>query len=205
MQKFERVKFSGEYSDLEPYIDAKTMELHSEKHHEGYTAKLNDALEKYPEFFEYSIEELLGMLDDIPEEIRQAVRNNGGGFANHNLFFSTLAPMGNIEVIGEIRDAIEKKWGSVEDFKKEFSDKAASLFGSGWAFLALDDSGELYITTKPNQDSPLIDNHFPILGLDVWEHAYYLKYQNKRSDYIQAFWQIVNWEKVNELFISAKA
>lgn len=196
---FTRVKFTEDFDALEPFIDGKTMEIHSEKHHEGYTTKLNKAIEG-TELEEYNIEELLGMLDNLPEDIVTAVRNNGGGYANHNLFFSTLSLSGSTEPEEELMDAIEETFGSFEDFQDEFSTAAASVFGSGWAFLAINEQGELYITSKPNQDSPLMDGHVPILGIDVWEHAYYLNYQNKRADYIEAFWKVVNWDRVSEIY-----
>ncbi len=198
---FTRTEFQEEYSALEPYIDAQTMEVHSEKHHQGYTDKLNKAVEG-TEFSDYSIEELLGMLDDLPDDIALAVRNNGGGFSNHNLLFSTLSSEGGGEPEGDLMEAIEEAFGSFEDFKDEFSASATGVFGSGWAFLTVDEEGGLIIVTKPNQDTPLMDGMLPILGLDVWEHAYYLNYQNKRADYIEAFWNVVNWAKVSELFES---
>ncbi|MCA9381290.1 superoxide dismutase [Candidatus Dojkabacteria bacterium] len=201
---FERVKIAFEFNALEPNIDAKTMEIHSEKHHQGYTDKLNAAVED-SEWADYSIEELLGMLEDLPDDIQTTVRNNGGGFANHNLYFSVLSPKSSKEPTGELKEAIDDAFDSFEDFKEEFSKTAAGQFGSGWAFLALDEDGELYITAKPNQDSPLMDNHTPILGIDVWEHAYYLNYQNKRADYIEAFWNVIDWEKVTENFEKAQS
>lgn len=201
---FERVKLSFEFNALEPHIDSKTMELHSEKHHQGYTDKLNAAVED-TEWADYSISELLGTLDDLPDDIQTTVRNNGGGFANHNLYFSTLSPIGGGEPAGELMEAIEDSFDSFEEFKDEFSKAAADQFGSGWAFLAIDEEGELYISPKPNQDSPLMDSHIPILGIDVWEHAYYLKYQNKRADYIEAFWNVIDWEKVEEIYQKAQA
>ncbi len=194
-----RIEFSEEYDALEPYIDEETMKIHSEKHHEGYTNKLNKAVEG-TEFEEYTAEELMGMLDNLPDDIATAVRNNGGGFVNHNLFFSTLSEKGGGQPDGDLSEAIEEAFGSFEDFKDEFSASAAGVFGSGWAFLVVNDEGELSIVSKPNQDSPLSDGLVPILGLDVWEHAYYLNYQNKRPEYIEAFWNVVNWDKVSELY-----
>lgn len=195
------------YDALEPYIDARTMEIHHGKHHAGYVAKLNAALENYPDFAEKSVEELLKSLDDMPTELRLAVQNNGGGHANHSLFWKIMSPPpaggGGGEPSGGLAEAIEKTFGSFSDFKDEFSAAAASRFGSGWTWLIVDAAGSLSIISTPNQDSPLSDNSTPILGLDVWEHAYYLKYQNKRPDYIEAWWNVVNWGEVAKNFQAA--
>lgn len=200
---FKRFELDYSLDSLEPYIDAKTMEIHSEKHHQAYTDKLNEAVSKHEELKDYSIEELLGDLESLPEDIRDAVRNNGGGFANHNLFFSTLKKDGEDLPTGKLAEAINSKWGDFDTFKKEFATAATTRFGSGWAFLALNDEENLYITSKPNQDTPLMDNHVPIIGLDVWEHAYYLKYQNKRPDYIEAFWSVLDWAKAESNYVDA--
>lgn len=187
-----------EYNALEPYIDETTMRIHHTKHHQTYIDKLNAAINDYPELQNDSAEDLLKKLNAIPEDIRTAVRNHGGGHANHSFFWSILRK--NIPISGEVASSITNKYGSYENFKNEFSSKAALLFGSGWTWLALVD-GKLEIMTTPNQDSPLTMNIKPILGLDVWEHAYYLKYQNRRPEYIDAFFNVINWEKVNEIFL----
>lgn len=197
---FELPKLPYAYDALEPHFDKETMEIHHTKHHNTYVTKLNAAVEG-TEFENKSIEELVANLNDVPEEKRTAVRNNGGGHLNHSLFWQLLTP--NSEEKGEVVEKITEKWGSLDSFKQEFADKAAARFGSGWAWLVVD-NGELGIVTTPNQDNPVTDGKTPLLGLDVWEHAYYLKYQNKRPDYINAFWNVVNWEKVDELFQAAK-
>jgi len=185
---------------LEPHIDARTMEIHHGKHHAGYTSKLNAALEKHPELAKKSIEELLGDLNAIPEDIRTAVRNNGGGFANHSLFWMVMSPDGGGEPSGALADAIKSAFGGYDAFKDEFSAAAGSRFGSGWAWLCKKSDGSLIVTSTPNQDSPISEGMTPILGLDVWEHAYYLKYQNRRADYVAAWWNVVNWEEVARRF-----
>ncbi len=194
---FERFTFTG-FEDLEPFIDAKTMEIHSGKHHQAYTDKLNDAIAG-TEYEHKTIEELLASLDLLPQEIRTTVRNNGGGFANHNLFFSILKKNNGQKPQGKLFEMINEKFGSFDKFKEEFSNLALSLFGSGWVFLALEENGSLHLHQMPNQDSPLMHGHKPILGLDVWEHAYYLKYQNRRPEYVEAFWNVINWEKIGEI------
>ena len=189
---------------LEPYIDEQTMIIHHDKHHAAYTNKLNDALEG-GEFQDFTVAELLAKLDDIPEKIRQVVRNNGGGYVNHNLFWEILGPDGGgVPADGEFVSAIDKTFGGFEVFKEKFSNAAATRFGSGWAWLVLTKEGKLDVYSTPNQDSPYSRGDRPILGLDVWEHAYYLKYQNRRPDYIKAFWNVVDWEKVAENFTNAK-
>lgn len=197
-------KLPYDYNALEPHIDAKTMEIHYGKHHQGYVNKLNAALEKHPNLQAKTIEELLKDLDSVPEEIRTAVRNNGGGHANHSLFWPCMSPSGGGKPDGELADAIEKKFGNFDDFKEQFSAEAAGRFGSGWAWLCVEAGGGLKLLSTPNQDSPLSEGLTPILGLDVWEHAYYLNYQNRRPDYIQAWWNVVNWEQVAENYKSAK-
>ncbi len=186
---------------LEPYIDARTMGIHHGKHHAGYTSKLNAAIEG-TELAGMSIEEILGDLNAVPEDIRIAVRNNGGGYANHSLFWQIMHPAGGGEAEGELADAINSAFGSFADFKSIFSAAAAGVFGSGWAWLVAD-SGALSVSTTPNQDTPLMEGRTPILGLDVWEHAYYLHYQNRRADYIAAFFNVINWDKVAELYAGA--
>lgn len=184
---------------LEPHIDKETMEIHHDKHHNTYVTKLNSAVEG-TDLESKSIEEIVANLDSVPENIQTAVRNNGGGHLNHSLFWELLTP--NSEEKGTVIDKIKEQWGSLDEFKNEFADKAAARFGSGWAWLVVN-NGKLEIVTTPNQDNPITEGKTPILGLDVWEHAYYLKYQNKRPDYISAFWNVVNWEKVDELYNAA--
>ncbi len=193
-------KLPYSFDALEPHIDAKTMEIHYSKHHQTYTDKLNAALEKHPELFEKSVEELLKNLNDVPEDIRTAVKNHGGGYVNHNIFWETLAKEAPKEPTGELFDILVSKFGSFDKFKEEFSTTALNLFGSGWAWLCIDTNKEVTIKTTQNQDSPLSEDLNPILALDVWEHAYYLKYQNKRADYIQAFWNVINWPLVSKKF-----
>jgi Fe-Mn family superoxide dismutase len=188
---------------LEPHIDAKTMEIHHGKHHKGYVDKVNAALEGH-EFANKPIEEVLKNIDAVPADKKQAVINNGGGHANHSLFWTILSPDGGGTPGGDLAPAIDSTFGSFEKFKDEFSNAAATRFGSGWAWLCVDGSGNLKVMSTANQDSPYMQNLTPVLGLDVWEHAYYLNYQNRRPDYVSAFWNVVNWEKVNELYQAAK-
>ncbi len=190
------------YDALEPCIDEETMHLHHDKHHNTYVTNLNAAIEKHPELGEKTVEELLADFSSVPEDIQTAVRNNGGGHANHTFFWEILGPNAGGEPTGAIKEAIEETFGSFEDFKEEFKTAATGRFGSGWAWLVVK-VGKLAITSTANQDSPLMDGQTPVLGLDVWEHAYYLKYKNVRPDYINAFWSVVNWDKVNEYFAKA--
>ena len=187
------------FDALEPYIDEETMHLHHDKHHNTYVTNLNAAIEKYPELGEKTIEELVSDMDAIPSDIQTAVRNNGGGHANHSFFWKIMAPNAGGEPTGAIKDAINETFGDFATFKEEFKKAAAGRFGSGWAWLVLED-GKLAITSTANQDSPLMECKKPVLGLDVWEHAYYLKYKNVRPDYIEAFWNVVNWDEVNKHF-----
>lgn len=191
------------YDALAPSIDEETMHLHHDKHHNTYVTNLNKAIEKHPELGEKSIEELVSDLNAVPEEIRTAVRNNGGGHANHSFFWKILSPTGGGEPTGELKEAIESTFGSLDKFKEEFAAAAAGRFGSGWAWLIVD-GGKLAITSTPNQDSPLSEGKTPVLGLDVWEHAYYLNYKNVRADYIKAFWNVVNWEEAAKNYAAAK-
>ncbi|MEK6928543.1 MAG: superoxide dismutase [Nanoarchaeota archaeon] len=199
--KHELPGLSYAYDALEPYIDAKTMEIHHTKHHQAYIDKLNAALEKYPELQKKSAEEILIDINEIPEDIRMAVRNHGGGNLNHSLFWQLLKK--DVKFEGKIAEEINKKFGSFDEFKKKFAEIAIGRFGSGWAWLVVNEKKKLEIISTGNQDSPLMDGKIPILGLDVWEHAYYLKYQNKRADYVSAFWNVVNWKKVDELYRNA--
>ncbi|MHC5218007.1 superoxide dismutase [Enterococcus sp. LJL128] len=191
------------YDALEPNIDTETMHLHHDKHHNTYVTNLNGAIEKHPELGEKSVEALIADLDSIPEDIRGVVRNNGGGHANHTFFWEIMGPNGGGEPTGDIKTAIDEAFGSFDAFKEEFKTAATGRFGSGWAWLIVN-NGKLEITSTPNQDSPLMEGKTPVLGLDVWEHAYYLKYKNVRPDYIAAFWNVVNWDKVNENLKNAK-
>ncbi|EMF0424663.1 superoxide dismutase [Enterococcus hirae] len=192
-----------EFDALEPYIDEETMHLHHDKHHNTYVTNLNAAIEKHPELGEKTIEELLSDMDAVPTDIKTAVRNNGGGHANHSFFWKIMAPNAGGEPTGAIKEAIDEAFGDFATFKEEFKKAAAGRFGSGWAWLVME-NGKLAITSTANQDSPLMEGKTPILGLDVWEHAYYLKYKNVRPDYIEAFWNVVNWEEVNNRLSSAK-
>jgi Fe-Mn family superoxide dismutase len=194
---FELPKLEYSYNALEPYIDAQTMEIHHSKHHNAYTTNLNNALNGTPGA-NLSIDEILKDISKHPV----VVRNNGGGFYNHNLFWKVLGPAGGKGPENDLADAINRHFGSFDKFKDQFSNAAATRFGSGWAWLVLKDNNELVITSSPNQDNPLMDiaevKGKPILGIDVWEHAYYLKYQNRRADYIAAFWNVINWDEVNK-------
>jgi Fe-Mn family superoxide dismutase len=189
---------------LEPHIDAMTMEIHHDRHHNTYVTNLNKALESAPELASKRVEDLISDLNAVPENIRTAVRNNGGGHANHSLFWVTLSPNGGGTPTGALSQAIESELGGFEKFKETFAAAAAGRFGSGWAWLALDKGGKLKVYNMEYQDNPLMQGDKPLLGLDVWEHAYYLKYQNKRPDYIAAFWNVVDWNKVNELYAASK-
>ena len=185
-----------DFNALEPAIDARTMEIHHDKHHAAYVNNLNKALEAAPEFYGQPVEKLVSELDRVPEAIRTAVRNNGGGHANHSLFWEILNPSGKKAPDGALLADLEKSFGSLDVFMDKFSTAAATRFGSGWAWLALDGSKKLQVYSTANQDSPLMEGYFPLLALDVWEHAYYLNYQNRRPDYIKAFWSVVNWSYV---------
>lgn len=191
------------YDALEPFFDEETMHLHHDKHHQTYVNNLNAAIEKHPEFFDKTVEELVAYLDRLPEDIRVAVRNNGGGHLNHTMFWEWLAPNAGGAPTGDIAAAIDEAFGSFDDFKAEFRAAATGRFGSGWAWLVLD-YGKLKVVSTANQDNPISDGQIPVLGLDVWEHAYYLKYHNVRPDYIEAFFNLINWDKVNELYAKAK-
>ena len=187
------------FDALEPYIDAKTMEIHHDKHHAAYVANLNKALEGHPELQELPLEELLAQLGKVPEAVRTAVRNNGGGHLNHSMFWKIMKKGGGGEPSGDLATAIDKAYGSFGEFKKTFTQAATSRFGSGWAWLLIRD-GKLAVESTANQDNPVMDGGKPLVGLDVWEHAYYLKYQNRRPEYIEAWWSIVDWTMVGENF-----
>jgi Fe-Mn family superoxide dismutase len=190
------------FDALEPSIDARTMEIHHGKHHAGYVSKLNAALDGHADLQQKSVEELLAGIQTLPDAIRTAVRNNGGGHANHSLFWTVMSPNGGGEPGGALADAIGKAFGGFAAFKKQFSEAGAGRFGSGWAWLVVA-RGSVAVESTPNQDSPIMEGKVPILGLDVWEHAYYLKYQNRRPEYIEAWWAVVNWDEVAKRFAAA--
>jgi superoxide dismutase, Fe-Mn family len=192
-----------DYAALEPHIDAETMKLHHDKHHQAYVNNLNAAIEKHPDLGKHTAEDLLRNLNSVPEDIRTTVRNNGGGHVNHTMFWSIMQPGGGGEPTGRISEQIRKDFGDFAAFKKQFNETTAKQFGSGWGWL-LWDGGKLSITTSANQDNPLLQGKYPILGNDVWEHAYYLKYQNKRPDYLAAWWNTVNWNEINKRFEQAQ-
>ncbi|TLS48980.1 superoxide dismutase [Paenibacillus antri] len=189
---------------LEPHIDAQTMEIHHDRHHATYVNSLNAALEKYPELQDKSLEALISDLNAVPEDIRTAVRNHGGGHSNHSIFWSTIGPNAGGAPTGAIAAAIDSELGGYEAFKEAFTKAATTRFGSGWAWLSVDANGKLVVSSTANQDSPYMEGATPLLGIDVWEHAYYLKYQNKRPDYIGAFFNVINWDAVNARYAAAK-
>ena len=191
------------YDALEPTIDEQTMHLHHDKHHQTYVTNLNAAIEKHPELGGKSPEELLKDLSGIPEDIRMAVRNNGGGHVNHTMFWEIMAPGGSKEPTGALAEAITAKFGTLDALKQQFNTNGATRFGSGWTWLVKSAAGELTLLSTPNQDNPLSEGHFPIFGNDVWEHAYYLKYQNRRPDYLAAWWTVLNWDVVAQRFAQA--
>lgn len=193
------------YNALEPHIDETTMRIHHDKHHGAYVKNLNAALDKYPNLKGKSIEDLLRNLKSVPEEIRTTVRNNGGGHVNHTMFWEIMGPKAGGEPTGALADALKQTFGSVAEFKTQFNDAGTKRFGSGWVWLVRSRIGKLEIISTPNQDSPYMVNNFPILGNDVWEHAYYLTYQNRRNDYLTAWWNVVNWDAVNKRYLQAIA
>lgn len=190
------------YEALEPHIDAETMHLHHDKHHQAYVTNLTKALENHPDLQNKSAEELVANLQSVPEDARAAVRNNGGGHVNHSMFWQIMGPKGGGEPTGPIADAINQTFGSFEAFKQQFNDAGVKRFGSGWVWLCLD-GGTLHIESTANQDNPISEGHTPILGNDVWEHSYYLKYQNRRPEYLSAWWNVVNWDEVNKRYQQA--
>ncbi|WP_088243145.1 superoxide dismutase [Calothrix rhizosoleniae] len=192
------------YEALEPHIDGKTMRFHHDKHHAGYVRNLNAALEKHPELKGKNVEDLLKDLNSVPADIRTTVRNNGGGHVNHSMFWRVMKPKGGGEPDGAIASAIKKDFGSFDELKKQFNTAGAKRFGSGWAWLVLTNSGKLEVMSTANQDSPFSQGKYPIMGNDVWEHAYYLNYQNRRKDYLEAWWNLMNWEEINQRFATAK-
>lgn len=193
-------KLNFDYADLEPVIDVKTMEIHHSKHHQGYIDKLNAGLEEYPELLKKDVNDLLKDFKNLPSEIKKTVRNHGGGHANHSLFWSILTPKKQAGPSGNLLKEIESSFGNFEEFKKEFETTATGQFGSGWGWLIKNNQGKLQIISTANQDSPLMDGLEPILGIDVWEHAYYLNYQNRRAEYLSSIWSVINWIQVEKYF-----
>jgi Fe-Mn family superoxide dismutase len=189
-----------DYVALEPYIDTQTMHLHHDKHHQAYVTNLNAALEKAPELQKMSAEDLIRGLENVPEAIRGAIRNNGGGHVNHSMFWKIMAPNAGGEPTGAIADAIKQTFGDFNAFKEKFNDAGLKQFGSGWSWLVTDQGGKLQVVSSANQDNPMSQGFYPIMGNDVWEHAYYLKYQNRRADYLKEWWNVVNWAEVNRRF-----
>ena len=189
------------YEALEPHVDGETMKIHHDKHHQAYLDKFNAALEKYPEFYDMSVEDVLRDLDKVPEDVRTAVKNNGGGYYHHSIFWEMMSPDGG-EASAELKDALTTAFGGVEEFKEKFTQESATHFASGWTWLVKGADGKLSIVSTNNQDSPVSQGMAPLLGLDTWEHAYYIKYQNRRPEYIKAWWNVVNWNYINEKFNS---
>jgi superoxide dismutase, Fe-Mn family len=194
-----------DYNALEPYIDAETMRFHHDKHYAAYIKKLNEAVSKYPELTSQTAEDLLRNIDGLPEDVSTTIRNNGGGYVNHKMFWNIMSPDGGGEPTGEIAAAITETFGSFDGFKTQFNDAGSKQFGSGWAWLALDSNNQLKIFGMPNQDNPLMEGMIPIMGNDVWEHAYYLKYRNQRDEYLNNWWNVVNWEEINKGYEQAIA
>jgi Fe-Mn family superoxide dismutase len=201
---FEVPPLPYDYTALEPYIDEQTMHLHHDKHHAAYVNNLNAALESQPQLASWSAEDLMRRINEVPESIRTTVRNNGGGHINHSMFWRIMRPNGGGAPTGALAQAINDTFGSVDAFKAQFNDAGVKRFGSGWAWLLMDGSGRLQVTSSANQDSPLMDGQFPIMGNDVWEHAYYLKYQNRRPDYLNAWWNVVNWDEIAKRYERAR-
>ncbi len=193
-----------DYNALEPHIDEQTMRVHHDKHHAAYIAKANDALKDHPDLASKSVEDLLRGFDKLPDNIRTVLRNNAGGHSNHSIFWKIMKPGGGGKPTGELAKAIDSTFGSFDGFKEKVAAAATGQFGSGWAWLTADGSGKLAVAGYPNQDSPYMQNLTPIVGVDVWEHAYYLKYQNRRPDYVTAWWNVVNWDEAAKRYASAK-
>jgi len=201
MEKYKLPDLPYNYEDLEPYISKEIMELHYGKHHATYVNNLNSAIEKHPELFEKSPQELLEDLNSVPEDIRVAVKNNGGGVVNHSFFWETMAPKSIGEPKGELAEEINKQFGSFSEFQQKFNDEGLKRFGSGWVWLVKDKFGKLEVISTANQDNPFSDGKISLMANDVWEHAYYLQYKNLRGDYLKAWWNVVNWEKINKRFL----
>ena len=201
---FELPPLPYDYSALEPHIDTQTMQIHHDKHHQAYVTNVNNALQGHDQLASMSIDELLSHFNQVPESIRTAVRNNAGGHSNHSMFWSIMKPNGGGEPTGDLASDIQQTFGSFDAFKTAFNDAGVKRFGSGWAWLVLDTSGKMQVISTANQDSPLMDGLYPLMGNDVWEHAYYLKYQNRRPDYLNAWWNVVNWEEVARRYGQAR-
>ena len=201
---FEVPTLGYDYAALEPHIDARTMEIHHTKHHQAYTDKLNGALEKHKAFHEYSDEQLLRGIHSLPEGLRAAVRNHGGGYHNHSLFWRVISPGGGTSPSEDLGDALTSAFGSIDDLKAKLNAAAGTRFGSGWGWLSVSPFGDLQVTSSANQDSPMMEGSTPLMGVDVWEHAYYLTYQNRRPDYLKAFWEVVNWDDVSRRFAACR-
>jgi Fe-Mn family superoxide dismutase len=197
---FELPPLPYDYSALESAIDTQTMQIHHDKHHAAYVTNLNNALQGIAQFDGVSVEDVLRRINDVPDNVRTAVRNNAGGHANHSMFWQIMTPNGGGEPSGALANAINSTFGSFEQFKTTFNDNGVKRFGSGWTWLVIDQQGKLAALSTANQDSPLMDGHYPVMGNDVWEHAYYLRYQNRRPDYLAAWWNVVNWEEVSKRF-----
>ncbi|OKH28938.1 superoxide dismutase [Chroogloeocystis siderophila] len=197
---FELSALPYNYDALEPYIDAQTMQLHHDMHHQTYVNNLNAAVEKHAELQSKSLEDLVRELDSIPDDVRTAVRNNGGGHVNHTMFWEIMGPNAGGEPTGAVGEAIRDTFGDFETFKQRFNDAGTKQFGSGWVWLVRSPDGKLEVMSTPNQDSPITQGYFPIMGNDVWEHAYYLKYQNRRAEYLKQWWNVVNWDEINKRF-----
>ena len=202
---FELPPLPYDYTALEPYIDEQTMHLHHDKHHQAYVTNLNNALQGQSQFENLAIVDLMRRINEVPENIRTAVRNNGGGHVNHSMFWQIMKPNGGGEPSGALAQAITQAFGSFDQFKAAFNDAGTKRFGSGWAWLVQDNTGKLQVISTANQDSPLMDGHYPIMGNDVWEHAYYLKYQNRRGDYLNAWWNVLNWDEIAKRFDQARS
>ncbi len=202
---FEVPPLTYDYNALEPYIDEQTMHLHHDKHHAAYVTNLNTALEGQSQLTSMSVEDILRHINDVPETVRTAVRNNGGGHSNHSMFWAIMKPNGGGQPGGALAQAISDTFGGFDTFKKQFNDAGVKRFGSGWAWLVADQSGKLSVISTANQDSPLMDGLFPVMGNDVWEHAYYLKYQNRRADYLEAWWNVVNWDEIAKRYEQARS
>jgi superoxide dismutase, Fe-Mn family len=194
-----------DYSALEPYIDTQTMQLHHDKHHQAYVNNANNALQGHDQLAAMSVDDLLRNINQVPENIRTALRNNAGGHSNHSMFWTIMKPNGGGEPTGELASAIQPAFGSFDAFKSAFNDAGTKRFGSGWAWLVLDSSGKLQVISTANQDSPLMDGLYPVMGNDVWEHAYYLKYQNRRPEYLNAWWNVVNWDEVARRYAQGRS
>lgn len=196
---FQLPNLSYGYNALEPYMDEQTMHIHHDKHHKAYMDKFNTALEKYPDLYKKTVEEILADIDSIPEDIRTAVKNNGGGYYHHSIFWQMMSP-NKSEPKGELKKAIDKTFGSFDKFKEKFTAEASTHFASGWTWLVKDKKSNLSVISTPNQDSPISQGLTPLLGIDTWEHAYYLKYQNRRPEYIEAWWNVANWDYARRMF-----